>query len=119
MGIVGVPLPARLQSSPSFAGSRRGDLETARRGLAFPERNASMTPSYCQLCREKEIELFGSVLCEAGERHRRAVKEAGCKHPAEYSDVSHLRAPLEDFSARLFADRFRKLVDEDKGEAAS
>jgi hypothetical protein len=37
---------------------------------------------YCNLCRAKEVELFGTVV--DGERHRQAVKEAGCGHPAEY-----------------------------------
>jgi hypothetical protein len=51
-------------------------------------------PGYCRLCRTKEIELFGDVVNVADERHRRAVREAGCGHPAEY-DPSEARDKKE------------------------
>jgi hypothetical protein len=40
---------------------------------------------YCELCRRKEVELFGSVLNTAGPRHARACREAGCRHPPWYN----------------------------------
>jgi hypothetical protein len=46
---------------------------------------------YCALCRAKEMELFGTLV--KGKRHRQAVKEAGCRHPAEYADIMAARTP--------------------------
>jgi hypothetical protein len=40
---------------------------------------------YCKLCREKELELYGDIISQAGPRHTAAVREAGCRHPADYS----------------------------------
>lgn len=39
---------------------------------------------YCQLCRSKELELYGTVLGMADERHALACKAAGCQHPTHY-----------------------------------
>jgi hypothetical protein len=39
---------------------------------------------YCALCRAKELELYGTIVNESGERHNRACLEAGCGHPSEY-----------------------------------
>lgn len=39
---------------------------------------------YCQLCRSKEIEIYGSVLNADGPSHTKACEEAGCKHPPYY-----------------------------------
>jgi hypothetical protein len=58
-------------------------------------------PGYCQLCREKEVELYGEVLDwdevdDCVEKHERACREAGCRHPANVWDLSgddELRAP--------------------------
>jgi hypothetical protein len=44
---------------------------------------------YCAQCRAKELELFGTLV--KGERHRQAVREAGCGHPAEYGDMAARR----------------------------
>jgi hypothetical protein len=44
----------------------------------------SRAAGYCDLCRAKEIELYGTVLSNAGPRHVRACREAGCWHPAVY-----------------------------------
>ena len=39
---------------------------------------------YCLLCRQKEIELYGTVLNDSGPRHIKACLAAGCLHPAFY-----------------------------------
>ena len=48
-----------------------------------------MSPGYCKLCRVKEVELYGNVLNTTDERHIKACKDAGCKHPAVYEDADN------------------------------
>jgi hypothetical protein len=48
---------------------------------------------YCLLCRTKEIELYGTILSTVGPRHERAVREAGCKHPAALTLTATPAAP--------------------------
>lgn len=42
------------------------------------------TSGYCQLCRQKEIELYGMVLDSGDYRHLKACEAAGCCHPPYY-----------------------------------
>ncbi len=47
---------------------------------------------YCVLCRAKEIELYGTVLNTADQRHVEACEAAGCEHRPYYvvaSDAEH------------------------------
>lgn len=53
---------------------------------------------YCDLCRAKEIELFGTVLNTVGLRHKRACREAGCGHPTDYDFNTAMRL-VEDARA--------------------
>jgi hypothetical protein len=43
-----------------------------------------MIPGYCALCREQEIEDYGTILNTADSRHQEACVKAGCRHPAVY-----------------------------------
>jgi hypothetical protein len=39
---------------------------------------------YCDRCRAKELERYGTIIGEPGRKHSDAVKRAGCCHPAHY-----------------------------------
>jgi hypothetical protein len=39
---------------------------------------------YCKLCREKEIELYRTVLTRGVRKHEEACRQAGCGHPPVY-----------------------------------
>jgi hypothetical protein len=41
---------------------------------------------YCALCRAKELEMYGTIVNNAGPRHKAAVEAAGCWHPASYTE---------------------------------
>ena len=73
--------------------SPRGSIEPVRIGrrvLFEPAAiaaflRATRMPGYCALCRAKEIEVYGTVLSVADDRHDRACEDAGCRHPAYYT----------------------------------
>lgn len=45
----------------------------------------NLMAGYCKLCREKEVELYGTVLVISDlAKHEDACKQAGCRHPAFY-----------------------------------
>ena len=59
--------------------------------------NGSSAPGYCALCRKLEIEQYGRVLNQVGLNHKKAVTDAGCKHPAEYMELL-----LEEINSDVF-----------------
>jgi hypothetical protein len=56
---------------------------------------------YCALCRAKEFELFGAVQRKANQRHRKAVKLAGCRHkPALSVNARRTASRLDNAAER-------------------
>ena len=41
---------------------------------------------YCALCRREEIELYDELVPDDEEKHIFACEQAGCLHPAFYTD---------------------------------
>ncbi len=41
---------------------------------------------YCALCRAKELELYDTLVYD--QRHFEACRDAGCKHPPAYPDIT-------------------------------
>jgi hypothetical protein len=61
------------------------DIPLLLKQLAEASASAGLTAGYCDLCREKERELYGEVLSSPDARHERACTEAGCGHPVFYT----------------------------------
>jgi hypothetical protein len=57
------------------------DIHLLRKGVVM-SRKIARAAGYCKLCREKEIELYGTLV--TGKRHTKACLAAGCGHPFWY-----------------------------------
>lgn len=80
------PRPVLNSLEPLYAVERVREAESSLAFRAAVIRHALLVrvAGYCDLCRAKEMELYGTVLSTVGKRHERACREAGCRHPALY-----------------------------------
>jgi hypothetical protein len=84
--LTGLALSLRFGDSkavPRLQQEIRGVAELLGEAVAEPMEKRNARAGYCKLCREKELEMYGTLV-DAGARHTAAVKAAGCWHPADY-----------------------------------